>query len=120
MILKSTGGRRRISLGMKRCLANPWERICRQLQHKGDKISGAVKSITDFGVFVGLPGGIGLFGSPVRSCPGPDCCEEAVRKYKKAKKSKAVVLAIRTWTKHTHLLGYQTTGKAIRSATSSA
>ena len=57
MILEIDEDRRRISLGMKQCMANPWDEF--SMNHKkGDKVHGTIKSITDFGVFVGLPGGI--------------------------------------------------------------
>ena len=57
MILEIDEERRRISLGMKQCMANPWDDFA--MNHKkGDKVTGMIKSITDFGVFVGLPGGI--------------------------------------------------------------
>src|SRR5207302_1789984 len=57
MILEIDEERRRISLGMKQCLPNPWEDFAREYK-KGDRVKGQIKSITDFGVFVGLPGGI--------------------------------------------------------------
>jgi len=57
MILEIDEERRRISLGMKQCMPNPWEDFAREYK-KGDKVKGQIKSITDFGVFVGLPGGI--------------------------------------------------------------
>src|SRR5882762_4688405 len=84
--------RRRISLGMKQCRPNPWEDF--SLSHKkGDKVKGAIKSITDFGVFIGLPGGIdGLVHLSDLSWSEPG--EEAVRKYKKGEELEAVVLAI--------------------------
>ena len=57
MILEIDEDRRRISLGMKQCMPNPWEEFA--MNHKkGDKVKGQIKSITDFGVFIGLPGGI--------------------------------------------------------------
>ncbi|PNL80183.1 30S ribosomal protein S1 [Neisseria meningitidis] len=92
MILEIDEGRRRISLGMKQCQANPWEEFAAN-HNKGDKISGAVKSITDFGVFVGLPGGIdGLVH--LSDLSWTESGEEAVRKYKKGEEVEAVVLAI--------------------------
>ena len=92
MILEIDEDRRRISLGMKQCQANPWEDF--EANHnKGDKLSGAVKSITDFGVFVGLPGGIdGLVH--LSDLSWTESGEEAVRKYKKGEEVEAVVLAI--------------------------
>ena len=57
MVLEIDEDRRRISLGMKQCRQNPWEEFASNFK-RGDKVSGAIKSITDFGVFVGLPGGI--------------------------------------------------------------
>ena len=92
MILEIDEDRRRISLGMKQCQANPWEEFAAS-HNKGDKISGAVKSITDFGVFVGLPGGIdGLVH--LSDLSWTEAGEEAVRKYKKGEEVEAVVLAI--------------------------
>src|SRR5258708_2756682 len=92
MILEIDEERRRISLGMKQCRPNPWEDF--SLSHKkGDKVKGAIKSITDFGVFIGLPGGIdGLVHLSDLSWSGPG--EEAVRKYKKGEELEAGVLAI--------------------------
>ena len=92
MILEIDEDRRRISLGMKQCQANPWEEFAAN-HNKGDKIFGAVKSITDFGVFVGLPGGIdGLVH--LSDLSWTEAGEEAVRKYKKGEEVEAVVLAI--------------------------
>lgn len=92
MILEIDESRRRISLGMKQCQANPWEEFAAN-HNKGDKISGAVKSITDFGIFVGLPGGIdGLVH--LSDLSWTEAGEEAVRKYKKGEEVEAVVLAI--------------------------
>ena len=92
MILEIDEDRRRISLGMKQCQANPWEEFAAN-HNKGDKISGAVKSITDFGVFVGLPGGIdGLVH--LSDLSWTESGEEAVRKYKKGEEVETVVLAI--------------------------
>jgi small subunit ribosomal protein S1 len=92
MVLEIDEERRRISLGMKQCRPNPWEDF--SLSHKkGDKVRGAIKSITDFGVFIGLPGGIdGLVHLSDLSWSEPG--EEAVRKYKKGEELEAVVLAI--------------------------
>jgi small subunit ribosomal protein S1 len=92
MVLEIDEDRRRISLGMKQCKPNPWEDF--SMSHKkGDRVKGAIKSITDFGVFVGLPGGIdGLVHLSDLSWNEPG--EEAVRKYKKGDELEAVVLAI--------------------------
>ncbi len=92
MVLEIDEERRRISLGMKQCRPNPWEDF--SLSHKkGDKVKGAIKSITDFGVFIGLAGGIdGLVHLSDLSWSEPG--EEAVRKYKKGEELEAVVLAI--------------------------
>ena len=92
MVLEIDEDRRRISLGMKQCKPNPWEDFA--LSHKkGDKVKGQIKSITDFGVFIGLPGGIdGLVHLSDLSWSEPG--EEAVRKYKKGDEVEAVVLAI--------------------------
>ena len=92
MILEIDEDRRRISLGMKQCQANPWEDFDANYK-KGDKIKGAVKSITDFGVFVGLPGNIdGLVH--LSDLSWTETGEEAVRKYKKGEEVETVVLAI--------------------------
>jgi small subunit ribosomal protein S1 len=84
--------RRRISLGMKQCKANPWDEFA-VTHKKGDKVRGTIKSITDFGIFVGLDGGIdGLLHLSDLSWTVPG--EEAVRNYKKGDEVEAVVLAI--------------------------
>jgi len=94
MILEIDEERRRISLGMKQCVANPWDDFA--MNHKkGDKVRGAIKSITDFGVFIGLPGGIdGLVHLSDLSWSTPG--EEAIRNFKKGDEVEAVVLAIDT------------------------
>ena len=94
MVLNIDEERRRISLGMKQCKANPWEEFA-QTHKKGDKVKGQIKSITDFGVFIGLDGGIdGLVHLSDLSWNEPG--EEAIRKYKKGDELEAVVLAIDT------------------------
>ncbi|HVO90173.1 MAG TPA: 30S ribosomal protein S1 [Casimicrobiaceae bacterium] len=92
MILEIDEDRRRISLGMKQCMPNPWDEFA--MNHKkGDRVAGQIKSITDFGVFVGLPGGIdGLVHLSDLSWNVPS--EQAVRDYKKGQEVEAVVLAI--------------------------
>jgi small subunit ribosomal protein S1 len=92
MILEIDEQRRRISLGMKQCKTNPWDDF--ELNHKkGDKVKGQIKSITDFGVFIGLDGGIdGLVHLSDLSWSMPG--EEAVRNFKKGDDLEAVVLAI--------------------------
>jgi len=92
MILEIDEDRRRISLGMKQCMPNPWDEFA--MNHKkGDKVAGQIKSITDFGVFVGLPGGIdGLVHLSDLSWANPG--ETAVRDFKKGQEVEAVVLAI--------------------------
>jgi len=92
MILEIDEERRRISLGMKQCMPNPWDDFA--MNHKkGDKVKGMIKSITDFGVFVGLPGGIdGLVHLSDLSWNATG--EAAVRDYKKGQEVEAVVLAI--------------------------
>jgi small subunit ribosomal protein S1 len=94
MVLDIDEDKRRISLGMKQCKANPWDDFA--MNHKkGDKVSGAIKSITDFGVFIGLPGGIdGLVHLSDLSWNLPG--EEAVRNFRKGQEVEAVVLAIDT------------------------
>jgi small subunit ribosomal protein S1 len=92
MILEIDEDRRRISLGMKQCQPNPWEEFA-QNHKKGDKVRGQIKSITDFGVFIGLDGGIdGLVHLSDLSWTEPG--ETAVRRYKKGDEVEAVVLAV--------------------------
>jgi small subunit ribosomal protein S1 len=92
MVLDIDEDKRRISLGMKQCKANPWDEFARAHQ-KGEKLKGAIKSITDFGVFIGLPGGIdGLVH--LSDLSWQETGEEAVRKYKKGDEVETVVLAI--------------------------
>jgi small subunit ribosomal protein S1 len=92
MILEIDEERRRISLGMKQCMPNPWEDFAREYK-KGDKVKGQIKSITDFGVFVGLPGGIdGLVHLSDLSWSAAG--EEAVKNFKKGDEVEAVVLSI--------------------------
>ena len=92
MVLDIDGERRRISLGIKQCHPNPWEEFATN-HNKGDKVHGQIKSITDFGVFVGLEGGIdGLIHLSDLSWNRPG--EEAVRDFKKGDELDAVVLAI--------------------------
>ena len=92
MVLEIDEDRRRISLGMKQCRPNPWQEFAEN-HRKGDKVSGTIKSITDFGVFLGLPGGIdGLVHLSDLSWNKPG--EEAVREFKKGDEVGAVVLAI--------------------------
>jgi small subunit ribosomal protein S1 len=84
--------RRRISLGMKQAHANPWEEFS-ATRNKGDHVTGTIKSITDFGIFIGLDGGIdGLIHLSDISWNDPG--EEAVRKYKKGEELEAVVLSV--------------------------
>src|SRR3972149_2831393 len=92
MILEIDEERRRISLGMKQCQPNPWEDFAREYK-KGDRVKGQIKSITDFGVFVGLPGAIdGLVHLSDLSWSAPG--EEAVKNFKKGEEVEAVVLSI--------------------------
>jgi small subunit ribosomal protein S1 len=92
MILEIDEDRRRISLGMKQCQSNPWDDFAANYK-KGDKIRGTIKSITDFGVFIGLPGGIdGLVHLSDLSWHATG--EEAVRNFKKGDEVEAVVLSI--------------------------
>jgi len=92
MILEIDEDRRRISLGMKQCMPNPWEEFA--MNHKkGDKVRGTIKSITDFGVFIGLPGNIdGLVHLSDLSWQAPG--EEAVKNLKKGDEVETVVLSI--------------------------
>lgn len=92
MVLEIDEERRRISLGMKQCKPNPWEEFA-ETHKKGDKVKGAIKSITDFGVFIGLPGNIdGLVHLSDLSWTEPG--ETAVHNFKKGDELEAVVLAI--------------------------
>ncbi len=92
MVLDIDEERRRISLGIKQCKTNPWSDFATGY-NKGDKVSGKIKSITDFGIFIGLPGGIdGLVHLSDISWDVPG--EEAVRNYKKGEDVDTVVLAI--------------------------
>lgn len=92
MVLDIDEERRRISLGLKQCQENPWDAFARTCA-KGDKISGKIKSITDFGIFIGLDGGIdGLVH--LSDISWHEVGEEAVRKYKKGDELETVVLAI--------------------------
>ena len=92
MVLDIDEDKRRISLGMKQCKSNPWEDF--SMNHKkGDKVAGAIKSITDFGVFIGLPGGIdGLVH--LSDLSWSVAGEEAVRNFRKGQDVEAVVLGI--------------------------
>jgi small subunit ribosomal protein S1 len=84
--------RRRISLGMKQCQANPWDDFAGNFT-KGDKVTGTIKSITDFGIFIGMEGGIdGLVH--LSDISWNDSGEEAVRNYKKGDEIEAVVLSV--------------------------
>ncbi|MFC5462458.1 30S ribosomal protein S1 [Massilia niabensis] len=92
MVLEIDEERRRISLGMKQCKANPWDDFG-MTHKKGDKVRGSIKSITDFGVFIGLPGNIdGLVH--LSDLSWTEAGEEAVRRFKKGDELEAVVLAI--------------------------
>ena len=92
MVLEIDEDKRRISLGMKQCRANPWDEFAQNFK-RGDKVKGPVKSITDFGVFVGLAAGIdGLVHLSDLSWNEPG--EAAVRNYKKGQEVEAIVLGI--------------------------
>jgi small subunit ribosomal protein S1 len=92
MVLDIDEERRRISLGMKQCTPNPWEAFA-ATHNKGDKVSGAIKSITDFGIFIGLDGDIdGLVHLSDISWLTPG--EESVRNFNKGEEIEAVVLAV--------------------------
>ncbi len=92
MVLEIDEDKRRISLGMKQCKANPWEEFSSTVK-RGDKVRGPVKSITDFGVFIGLSAGIdGLVHLSDLSWNEPG--ESAVRNYKKGQEVEALVLAV--------------------------
>jgi small subunit ribosomal protein S1 len=92
MVLDIDEERRRISLGIKQCQENPWDAFGKQFA-KNDKISGKIKSITDFGIFIGLDGGIdGLVH--LSDISWQEAGEEAVRGYKKGDELETVILAI--------------------------
>ena len=92
MVLDIDEERRRISLGVKQCHANPWEEFSSNF-NKEDKISGKIKSITDFGIFIGLDGGIdGLVH--LSDISWHETGEEAVRKYKKGDEIETVILSV--------------------------
>lgn len=92
MVLDIDEERRRISLGMKQCQVNPWEGFA-AIHNKNDKVTGVIKSITDFGIFIGLDGGIdGLIHLSDLSWNMPG--EEAVHNYKKGDEIEAVVLSV--------------------------
>lgn len=92
MVLDIDEERRRISLGIKQTTANPWEEFSSNY-NKGDRVSGTIKSITDFGIFIGLKGGIdGLVH--LSDISWSETGEEAVRHYKKGDEAEAVILSI--------------------------
>ncbi|HEX4051618.1 MAG TPA: 30S ribosomal protein S1 [Steroidobacteraceae bacterium] len=92
MVLDVDEERRRISLGLKQCKANPWKEFAEN-HNRGDKVAGQIKSITDFGIFIGLPGNIdGLVHLSDISWDLPG--EEAVRNYQKGQQLEAMVLSI--------------------------
>jgi small subunit ribosomal protein S1 len=92
MVLDIDAERRRISLGIKQCQTNPWEEFA-MTHNKGDKVSGGIKSITDFGIFIGLDGGIdGLIH--LSDISWEEDNEELIRDFKKGDDVEAVVLAI--------------------------
>jgi len=92
MVLEIDEPRRRISLGIKQCLPNPWDEFAK-IHAKGDKVAGQIKSITDFGLFIGLDGGIdGLVH--LSDLSWTEAGETLIRKYKKGDDVEAVILAI--------------------------
>ncbi len=92
MVLEVDEERRRISLGIKQTRANPWEEFAKN-HEKGEKVSGTIKSITDFGIFIGLPGGIdGLVH--LSDISWNEAGEEAIRRYKKGDTVEAVILSV--------------------------
>ncbi|TCB51382.1 30S ribosomal protein S1 [Acinetobacter sp. ANC 4779] len=92
MVLEVDEERRRISLGIKQTRANPWEEFAKD-HDKGEKVSGTIKSITDFGIFIGLPGGIdGLVH--LSDISWNEQGEEAIRRYKKGDTVEAVILSV--------------------------
>ena len=92
MILDIDEERRRISLGIKQTLANPWDEFDKK-HERGDKITGTIKSITDFGIFIGLDGGIdGLVH--LSDISWNETGEEAIRNYNKGDTVEAMVLSV--------------------------
>ncbi len=92
VVLEIDETRRRISLGMKQCVQNPWEQFAEK-HNKGEKVSGKIRSITDFGIFIGLDGEIdGLVH--LSDISWTDAGEEAVKQFKKGQEIEAVILAI--------------------------
>lgn len=92
MVLEVDEERRRISLGIKQTRANPWEEFAKA-HEKGEKVSGTIKSITDFGIFIGLNGGIdGLVH--LSDISWNEQVEEAIRRYKKGDTVEAVILSV--------------------------
>ncbi|CAI3114518.1 30S ribosomal protein S1 [Acinetobacter calcoaceticus] len=92
MVLEVDEERRRISLGIKQTRANPWEEFAKA-HEKGEKVSGTIKSITDFGIFIGLNGGIdGLVH--LSDISWNEQGEEAIRRYKKGDTVEAVILSV--------------------------
>ncbi len=92
MVLDIDEERRRISLGIKQCTPNPWEEFSGKF-NKNDKVTGSIKSITDFGIFIGLDGGIdGLVH--LSDISWNEAGEEAVRKYKKGDELETIILSI--------------------------
>ena len=92
MILDIDQDRRRISLGMKQCEENPWEKFA-SIHNKGDRVSGLIKSITDFGIFIGLDGGIdGLIH--LSDVSWSEDGEEAIRNFKKGDEIETIVLSV--------------------------
>ena len=92
MVLEIDEGRRRISLGMKQCSGNPWQQFAKN-HTKGQKVQGKIRSITDFGIFIGLEGDIdGLVHLSDISWTIPG--EEAVKQYKKGQEIEAIIIAV--------------------------
>jgi len=92
MVPEIDSERRRISLGIKQCTPNPWEEFAKS-NEKGEKVSGTIKSITDFGIFIGLSGGIdGLVH--LSDISWNEQGEEAIRRYKKGDTVEAVILSV--------------------------
>jgi small subunit ribosomal protein S1 len=92
MVLEIDEDRRRVSLGIKQCMPNPWDEFATSF-NKGDRVKGVIKSITDFGIFIGLDGGIdGLVH--LSDLSWDLVGEDAVRNYRKGEEVEAVVLSI--------------------------
>jgi small subunit ribosomal protein S1 len=93
MVLDIDEERRRISLGIKQCKANPWDEFAKN-HEKGEKVSGNIKSITDFGIFIGLPKAASTAWFTCPTSPGTKPAKKLCASYKKGDAVEAVILAV--------------------------